>query len=43
MLEDHQTNMDVFDKLVGTKDGLMRCQFEIVRSDRTRGDAKAQP
>ena len=30
MLEDHQINIDVFDKLVATEDGLTNCQFEFL-------------
>ena len=35
LLEDHQTSVD---KVVVTEDGLMNCQFDIARSDKTRGD-----
>ena len=28
MLEDRQTNIDVFDKRVATEDGLMNCQLQ---------------
>ena len=36
MLEDRQTNIGVLDKLVAAEDGLMNCQFEILKSDQTR-------